>query len=135
MTIRQRGIVVGILTGTGVVGATIMFFGHLHPCIPLGLLFGLTVSAGKLWGTLEEKWKRDKEMGHLVAERLLGKPKDQSSGGQTMGGTAQQQANKMIQQAVSTNPNISGFLDGLGSAGTGSSQGVSFRMPGIGKRN
>lgn len=117
MTTKQRFIVIGILTGTGIVGGTIMFFGHLHSCIPLGILFGLAVSAGKVWVTLEEKWKRDKEMAHLVAERLLGKPKDQSSGDQTMGGTAQR-------QATTTNHNLGGLLGSLGATGTGISQGI-----------
>lgn len=114
MNIRQRTLLVLILLGDALIVETIVLLGHMNDGVPLGLIIALTVFSGYMVGFLEQKWKRDKEMASIVAERLLGRSKDTSyANGQMNPNVAQ----KLVQQANAMNSSLIG-------AGAGSSQGA-----------
>lgn len=127
MTIKQGGTLAGAITAVVVVNGLQITLLHLAPIIPVTLLFVWTLISGIGIGQRLHKWRRDKEMAGLVAERLLGKPSGgTSSDMQAMTG---QQANSMSQQVNA------GLLNSLPS-GSGSGSGqlgrppMSYRIPG-----
>lgn len=74
MTIKQIAILGAILLGLGVTIDIVAQTGHVQESIPLGLIVGSALYAGRTMGWLVEKWKRDKEFANIVAESLIGKP-------------------------------------------------------------
>lgn len=104
MKFKQRMIVLAIIAITGLIGGTIMFIWNMPPNWPTRLLISTVFLSGLFIGMLDQRWKRNKEMAHIVADRLLGK-KDNSSSFDQFGAAA-----PMVQQAMSGLANAASSL-------------------------
>jgi hypothetical protein len=118
MTIRQRTLLMLVLLGDAAIIETIVLSCHMKDGIPLGIVLAVTVLSGYIVGALEWKWKRDKEMAGIVAERLMGKMHG-SSTSQAMSPNAQ-----IAQQANSLG-------GGFNSLASGNSQGILSSILGL----
>jgi hypothetical protein len=114
MTIKQGAIIGSIFFGVPIATQTIIFLFRIPDSVPLECSIGLAFIAGIIGGTLQQKWKRDKEMSHIVADRLLGK---------NVASDPSQSLNAGVgQQAMNQHSKMSGSL--LGGGGALSSQGA-----------
>lgn len=106
MTTKQRIIFYSLCTAIALVDGLLMPWYSMSKTILCASIIPGTFVACIALGELKGKWKRDKEMAHIVADRLLGKPK-----------TLEIIAGNMVNQA--------GMLAGmLGGSGAGAMQGA-----------
>lgn len=101
MTTKQRIIFYSLCTAIPLVDGLIMPWYSMSKTILYASIISVTFVAGIALGELKGKWKRDKEMAGIVANRLIGKPE-----------TPEMVAASMVQQAGS----LAGMLGGIGSS-------------------
>lgn len=110
----KRGIILGLMViGVLITDVSFMYLFHIPVTLPLACTVAYTLFMGIIAGTLEHKWKRDKQMAGFVAERLMGKPKVEPSSdtqwvagmGQQVGSMGHQNAN-ILGSLLGSNPII-----------------------------
>lgn len=121
MRIKKKLILISICVTASAIDFISLFTPQGYELITIGFLGSMTVLASVIMAHLGRRWKRDKEMARIVAERLLCKPQDNSV-------QSSQQANilpslghsgmsgSMLGQLFGSNPSIgqgasSKFLD------------------------
>jgi hypothetical protein len=115
MTIKQKLILGGlVLTVISIDVIVALFSRHPHDVFSSWYMMMVTGFGSYTVGKLEHKWKRDKEMSHIVADRLLGK--------NVASDPSQSMNAGMGQQAMNQQSKMNGSL--LGGGGALSSQGA-----------
>jgi len=130
MNIKQKIIFGSMILGFTIINATIVSLSHslhAHVRVLISILCTVIFVVGRLTGNLEQRWKRDKEMAGIVAEKLMGKPKWEPSSDMSFaaGMTQQQSASNALsgystQMANTLGKHTNSLLGGIGgSSGMG----------------
>lgn len=71
---RQNSLLAIIILADILIIEAIVWLFHMQDGRPLGAIISITTFTGYMVAYMEYKWKRDKEMAKIVAERLVRKP-------------------------------------------------------------